>query len=800
MQCVRFMTTFFRELQLAARSLAKSPTLALVAISTLAIGIGANTAVFTLAHAVLLAPLPYEEPDRVVRVLPEAPVSAELFDHVAETADSYGAVAIAVPTAVSLTGEGRPQEVEGVRVSPGYFDVLGVETALGTKFDDGARLPGNDRVAILGHGLWQRRFGGDPGIVGRTVLLGKVPHTVVGVLPDSFDPLHEGSEVWLPVAVDRGDEAYWDWIAYAMYGRLQDGATAASAGAELNRALASYEEIRPGYLSNLVGTGTVRPLLEHLTGDVQTTFLLLSVGVGLVLLIGCANLANLLLARLTARRHELALRSALGAGTWRLMGHVLAESLLLALVGGLAGVEAAWWSMRALVELLAGSMPRVVDAEVEGRVLLFAFALAAVTALLVGALPALRASRVDPRAQLSASPRASSPRRHRLNHTLVAAEVALAVVLVAGTGLLVKSFATVSRVELGFDPERLLTLQISAPDSYPEGPERGRYFEEVLERVRAVPGVASAAAMNRPPMTPGDVGIAFSPQGMEMPPGMRSVSVRLVSPGFAEALGMPIVAGRALSQTDREETPPVGLINRAMARRLWGDDDPIGTPLVFEGTDQVWFTVVGVVGDIKQHSLDRDTEPQVYRPIGQAAWEPRMTLLVRSTIAPEALVPGIEEAVWSIAPDVPVSRVATMDALIDRTLRGRKVLVTLFTGFGVIGLVLGMVGVFGMTTYTVGQQRREHGIRLALGATSHQVVRLALLRTLAAVAVGLVGGTALSLPLGRFVESFLFGVEPFDPAVFGAVFAVLVASATVAAWLPSRRAGQVAPTEVLEAE
>jgi predicted permease len=554
------------ELRLAARSLAKSPALTSIAVLTLAVGIGANTAIFTLGHAVLLAPLPYEQPDRLVRVFSETAVSTEFFDHLAERADSFEHLALAAPAAVSVTGDGRPEEVAAVKVTPEYFRVLGVEPELGSLFPDSARIPGEHRVAVLGHGWWSTRYGGDPGVVGSTVRLSGIPHTVIGVLPASFEPLYDGSDLWVPMAIDPADEAHWDWISYSLYGRLRDGATLARANAELAAAVESYEEVRPGYLSGLAETATVKPLLEHMTGNFRTTFLLLFAGVALVLLIACANLANLLLARLTGRRQELALRSALGAGSWRLIGHVLAESLVLSVAGGLVGLEAAWWSLRALVGLLPESMPRVSGVEVETPVLWFAFGLAMVTTLLVGVLPALRAARVDPRGPLGASSRSSSPRHHRLNRALVAGEVALAVVLVAAAGLLVKSFAAVHDVEPGFEPARVLTFQLAAPDDFPEGPRRADYFRQVAERVRAVPGVESAAVMNRPPMTPGDVGVAFSLQGRELPEGMRSVSLRLVSPEFTETLGIPVVAGRPLSPDDRTDAPAVGLINRARSR------------------------------------------------------------------------------------------------------------------------------------------------------------------------------------------------------------------------------------------
>ena len=795
------MRTLFHELRLAVRSLSKSPSLSLVAVLTLAVGIGANTAIFTLAHAVLLAPLPYPQPDRLVRVLPEAPVSPELFDHLAASADGFDEVAIAVPTGVSLLGDGRPREVPALLVSPEYFRLLGVEPALGAGFDPTARLPGSPPVALLSHRLWQSRFGGDPEIVGRTVRLGRGPATVVGVLPAAFEPLYEETQVWLPVVIDPGREEYWDWIGYALYGRLASGVTTERATGELRAALASYEELRPGYLGGFAATATVEPLREALTGDLETTFALLFVGVAVVLLIACANLANLMLARLTARRHELALRSALGAGAAQLTGHVLAESLVLSVVGGLLGVEGAWWAIRELAAgMLPDTMPRTAGAAVNGPVLAFALGLAVLTTLLVGVLPVLRAVRVDPRAQLAASPRSSSPRRHRLNHLLVAVEVALAVVLVVAAGLLVKSFAAVHQEEIGFDPSRVLTLQLQAPDDVPEGPRRGLFFERVLDSVRAVPGVSTAAAMSRSPMTPGDVGLAFGLEGREMPPGMRSVSVRLVSPDFAEALRIPLVAGRALSPFDRADTPPVGLINRSLAVRLFGAEDPVGERLVFKETGEVWFTVVGVVGDIKQHRLDRATEPQVYRPIAQASWEPRMSLLIRTESLPESVVTGVEEAIWSVAPDVPVSRVATMDELIGRSLESRRLLVTLFSGFGGIGLLLGIVGVFGVTTYVAGQQRIENGIRLALGATSLQLVGLTLRRTLGAVGIGLAAGYLASLLLGRLIEGFLFAVGPRDPAVYATVLVALLAAATLAAWLPARRAGQVEPTEVLKGE
>jgi len=795
------MRTLIHELRLAVRSLSRSPSLSLVAVLTLAVGIGANTTIFTLAHAVLLSPLPYPAPDRLVRVLPEAPVSPELFDHFSASADGFDEVAIAAPAGVSLLGDGRPQEVPGLRVSPEYFELLGVEPVLGTAFEPATRRPGSPPVAILSHHLWQSRFGGDPGVVGRTVRLGQGPTTVVGVLPASFEPLYEDTQVWLPVVIDPQREEYWDWIGYALYGRLANGVTTERATGELRAVLASYEELRPGYLGSFASTATVEPLRDALVGDVETTFVLLFVGVGVVLLIACANLANLMLARLTARRHELALRSALGAGAPQLMGHVLAESLVLSVVGGLLGVEGAWWAVRELsTGMLPDAMPRTAGAAVNGPVLGFALGLAVLTTLLVGVLPVLRAVRVDPRAQLAGAPRSSSPRRHRLNHLLVAVEVALAVVLVVAAGLLVRSFAAVHHEELGFNPDRVLTLQLQAPDEIPEGPQRGRFFEHVLDSVRAVPGVSAAAAMSRSPMTPGDVGLGFGLEGREMPPGMRSVSVRLVSPEFAEALRIPLVAGRALSPRDRADTPPVGLINRSLATRLFGTENPVGERLVFKETGELWFTVVGVVGDIKQHRLDRATEPQVYRPIAQASWEPRMSLLIRTETLPQSALTGVEEAIWSVAPDVPVSRVATMDELIGRSLESRRLLVTLFSGFGGIGLLLGIVGVFGVTTYVAGQQRIENGIRLALGATSFQVIGLTLRRTLGAVGIGLAVGSLAALLLGRLLEGFLFAVGPRDPAVYAIVLVALAAAATVAAWLPARRAGQVEPTEVLKGE
>ena len=793
------MDVWIKDLRYALRTLRKSPTLTIFALLTLALGIGVNTAVFSVTRGVLLAPLPYPDASSIVRVWAEWPTNAEFYLHFRERTSAFTALSLYRPTTFSLSADGRPEEIHGAAVTGEHFDVVGVRPALGRAFAPGESLPGHGEVAVLSHGLWRGRFGGDPAVIGRLVTLNGRRHQVVGVMPASYTPFGERSQVWVPITIDDADELHWDRFTYAMMGRLGPAVTCERATGDLRAAMATYEEVRPGYLTGFED-GTVVPWHEYLVGDVRSTFIVLFGAVGLVLLIACANIANLLLVRITGRRRELALRGVLGAGRRRLVAQVLTESTLLSLLGGALGILVGSWTLSALVDYLPSSVPRVSEIRIDAPVMVFALALAVVSGLVFGLLPALRAGRVDQRSVLTSGARGLTVSSQRPFHVLIAAEIALAVVLVIGAGLLVKSFRALLDVDVGFSTERVLTLNLKPPaGSYSDDAARRGYFERVAERAAMVPGVEAAAMISRLPMTRGDVSFNFSLPGRELPVDSRSVSVRVMTPEFLTTLGIPLLHGRPLSASDHSEAPPVGLINQAMARRLWGEENAVGQELFFE-EDEPWFTVVGVVADIRQHRLDQDTVPQVYRPLAQAPWATRMALVVRTAAGVPTVLPALEEATWSIDPHVPITGVATIEELIRRSLADSRLLTTLFSLFGALALVLGALGVAGVTWYSVVQRTRENGIRLALGATGRDVLRTTLARALVPVVAGLGLGVLASLGLTRLLRGFLYQVAPTDPLVFGVVLVLLGTCATLAAWLPARRATKADPMIAIRAD
>ena len=795
------MDAWINDLRYALRTLRKSPTLTTFALLTLALGIGANTAIFSVTRAVLLAPLPYPDASSIVRVWAEWPTSAEFYLHLRQRSSAFAALSLYRPQMTfSLSGDGRPEEVRGSAVTDEYFDVTGVRPVLGRAFAPEESRPGHGEVAILSHGLWQRRFGGDPAVVGRPMDLDGRQHTIVGVMPASYTPLDERSQLWVPIAIDATDELHWDQFTYAMIGRLGPGTTAERATGDLRAAMAAYDEVRPGYLAGQEDS-TVVPWREHLVSNVRATFFVLFAAVGLVLLIACANVASLLLVRITGRRRELALRSVLGAGRRRLITQVLTECTLLSLLGGALGILAGSWTLGALVDHLPSSMPRLSAIRIDASVMTFTVILSVIAGLVFGLLPALRAGRVDQRSALASGARGLTVSSQRPYHLLIAAEIALAVVLVIGAGLLVKSFRELQGVDVGFTTERVLTLNLKPPTgAYSDDAARRGYFERVADRVGEVPGVTAAALINRQPMTPGDVSFGFSLPGRELTALSSSVSVRVMTPELLTSLGIPLLHGRPLSDTDHPEAPPVGLINQALARQLWGDEAAaIGRRFYFDA-DELWFTVVGVVADIRQHRLDQDTVPQVYRPLAQASWAKRMALVVRTTADAPEMLPALEEAIWSVDSQVPITGVATMEELIRGSVADSRLLTALFSLFGTLALMLGAIGVFGVTWYSVAQRTRENGIRMALGATGKNVVQTTLVRALRPVVAGLVVGGLASLGLTQFLGSFLFRVAPTDPLVFGAVFVLLGICATLAAWLPARRTTKVDPMIALSTD
>ncbi|MEM8993683.1 MAG: ABC transporter permease [Acidobacteriota bacterium] len=806
------MSSMMHDVRLAIRSLRKRPGFTAVAVATLVLGIGANTAIFTLVRAVLLAPLPYPEPDRLVQVWPQRPVSLEMARAFEASTDAWGAVSAYGSSLVTLTGEGRPAQLAGLEVAPAYFEALGVEPGLGRAFTDAERRVGAEPVAILSDALWRSRFAGDPGIIGRTLRLGGELRRVVGVMPEGHRSLVPDTDVWLPIILDPAAETYREWAVYRLLARLEPGVSPELAQVEARRVVAALHRDMPAYVTaDARRTTTVEPLLDRIVGGARTTLWLLFGAVALVLVVACANVANLMLARGAGRRRELALRSALGAGRRHLFTQVLTESLVLAVAGGALGALAAAWTVQALEGRLAASLPRVDQVAIDGTVLLFSTALSTLAGIGFGLLPAFQSTGVDLADAMKRSSRSITsgpgrrspgPGRLDLHRGLVAAEIAVSVILVVGAGLLTKSVWRANHVDLGFETGQILTLQIQ-PDArrFGDGDERSRLYGELVDRLAELPGVESAGGVNQLPLTRGDIKLPIMAKDRPAPDGRSApwTSLRIITPGFMETLGVELVAGRAINDADRARGPAVGLVNRALASQLWGEESPLGRELVYEDGSP-FFTVVGVVADTRQRGPDQPIAPQAYRPASQETWATDFAFALRTSVPPAGLITAVEEAVWALDSAAPITEVRTMEAIAARSLAGKRQLVTLFSGFALLALILGAVGVYGVTAFMVGGRTRETAIRMALGADARSVVLGSLGRLAWPVGLGLAAGLLGAWSLSHLLGSLLFEVKATDPGVFLTVALVLTLTVAVAGYPPARRASRVDPAAVLGSE
>ncbi len=801
----------WQDIRWAARGLIKTPGFTVLAALTLALGVGANTAIFSVVRGVVLEPLPYERPEEIVRVWPERRLSKEMLVAF-EEASSFSSVSGYHGVNFTLTGDGEPEELSGLAVAPGHFAVLGTRPAFGRRFEPADREPGAEPVVILSHGLWQARFGADPRILGRSIAVDGLGHnarTVVGVLPEDFTSVvRQSAQLWTPLTFDIGNpDDYRDMLGLRALARLSPGTSQEQATAEVKTIAGRLQQAQPSYHTDeQVRTASVMPLHEVLTGSVRSTLWMLLGAVGLVLLIGCSNVANMLLARAGDRRREMAVRSALGAGRGRLIRQLLTESALLGLLGGGIGLLSAVWLESFLVNHLPASLPRAQTVGIGQQELIFAGAVSLLAAVIFGLVPAWRAVRSHARHSLAADGRPTAgPGSHRLNQGLVTAEVALSVILVVAAGLMLKSLWRLNEVEPGFTPEKVLTLRLSPPTArYGDAARLSGYYTRVLERLEAVPGVDSAGAINLLPMTTANLGVGYSTE--DHPPTAdapgRMVSLRIVAPGYFETLGVPLIAGRPLAASDRDGTESVGMINRAMAEELWPGRDAVGKRILWDDGSP-WFTVAGVVGDVRQHRLELEAAPEVYLPFAQAftqLFSPAMFLTVRTAGDPTALIPATREAVWSVDADVPISRAAAMPQVIETSLSSQRLTVLLLSCFGVLALLLGAVGVYGVGSYTVSRRTREIGVRMALGARRATMLRSVMVRELIPVVAGIALGTAGALAATRLLASSLYGVAASDPLTYATVALVLGAVAIAASYLPARRAAQVDPIVALRSE
>ena len=795
------------DLRFALRQFVKSPGFVLVAGLTLALGIGANTAIFSVVDAVLLKPLPYPESDRIVQVW-EAPntggraiacggVFMDWQDHTTQ----LETIAAAHNVNQNLTGDGEPARIAGLQVSADYLRVLRINPELGRGFAPADDVPGGDRhVAIITHELWQTRFPGDRAVIGRPLRLDGESYTIIGVLPPHA--LLTPNVEFLTPATIRADawkqSRDYNYVC-AVIGRLKTGANLTRAAAELTAAKQALNASYPKF--KVPWTVTLQTLHEATFGNFRPYILTLLAAVGFVLLIACANVANLLLAKASSRQGEIAVRIALGATSARVIRQLLTESMLLALAGGAAGVFLAWVAIDPLVAFTGVQAAPGVTIEVDGRVLLFALASTAATGLLFGLFPALSLARPDLNAQLKEGVRGSTGgTRRRLQSLLIVSETALTVVLLVSAGLLLRSFVKALNADLGFNAESVLAFDISQPGTKtPTLGHRVRFVREVLERVGQIPGVASVGVASSTPMNGnfyyGDL-VTREDQPDTRNDARFNAGFDGVSGDFFKTLGIPLLRGRLLTEADNDQkAPKVMIVNDVLARRLFGDEDAVGRLLHFK--DATW-EVVGVVGSVRRFALNFDPTPQVYFAQVNFPWY--NSFVVRTRVPPLTLGPDVRRAVLAVDPEQPIANLGTLEQSVGNSVQTSRIVLTLVGLFAATALVLACIGIYGVMAYTVAQRTREMGIRIALGAGAGQVVALVLRDGMKLVVLGLLAGALASLGAGQLLSSQLYQVTGRDPLVFTLVALVLLGVALLACWLPARKATRVDPVTALRAE
>jgi predicted permease len=801
-----------QDLRFAGRSLSRRPGFAAVALLTIGLGIAATTTIFSLVNGILLEPLPYPEPDRLVVVWPEQWYSQRFFEQLERDTSSYKAIAGFAYRGGILTGSretvnGGAELLLGPRVTDGFFDVLGVEPLLGRSFAEGEDRPGRDDLLVLSHRLWQQRFGGAPEVLGRRVRLSGVDRAIVGVLPPDLELPHLDADIVFPQRIEPGVATYTSAEMKAI-ARLAPGVTLDEATAELQTVIPQWRE-QQGRPEGWGATARVVPLRDFLVEETRPGLLLLFAAVGLILIVATVNVANLLLAQALSRRQELAMRVALGAGTLRLLRQHLAESTLLGLSGGLVGLAVATLLLPFVVGLMPQDTPRLAAIDVDGGVLAFCLLLSLVTGWTVGLLPALQARGTDLRRTLASGGRGGTGGRGGLRAALVAAEVALAVLLLAGCGLLLKSFWRLQQVDPGFEPRGLLTFElIPDADRVRSAEEADRYFAEADRRLESIPGVESAATVWRAPLAL-DGGITFYWEAGRRPPSGEPSPVcryRPISPDYFRTAGIPLLAGRAFTAADRAMSEPVAILSRAAAERLFPDRNALGRKVFVDMPDEVEATVIGIAGDVRMLGPGRDAPDTVYRPYLQSG-----PIMDAFEAYPRAFVVRVDDPATSVAaqarstlleidPNAVLHELRTLTAAIDEAMTGRRattVLLALFTG---TALLLGSIGVYGVMAYTVRARTRETGIRIALGASPRDVVAGVLGTSLRIAGLGAAVGIGLALALSRVLARFVFEVEPTDPAVLLAALAIALSTAVVATLLPARRAARTDPAATLTAE
>jgi putative ABC transport system permease protein len=803
-----FASDLLQDIRYAARKLRASPGFAAVAVLTLALGIGANTAIFSVVNAAMLQRLPFQDPDRLVMVWETSPRTgtqnvANPFNFLnwKDRNHSFERISALVGTGAGLTGDGEPEQIDRLYVTDDFFEILGVQPALGRWFTAQDHRSDAEDVVIVSFELWQRRYGGDPKILGRKIQLNQKPQTIVGVMPPGFRFPQTHADLWQPMGLTQANAKpggrYLSTVA-----RLRRGATIASARADMNVIASQLQKEIPEFDSKW--GATVISLREQTVGKMRTPLLVLLGAVGLVLLIACANVANLMLMRAAGRCREIAIRGALGAGAWRIARQLLVESVLIGLAGGLGGLLIGIWAMRVLTAALPDTIAysTIKQIRIDTAVLLFTTAASMATGILFGLAPAIKAARSDLQEALRDGGRGIAGGRSRLRSALVVAEVTLSMVLLVGAGLLIRSFARLASVTPGFDARHVLSMQLSEDGLYKKDEDFLQFNSEMLERVRRVPGVEAAGTSHFVPLGRIIPATGFwradrpTPNHGEEP----ITEVLCVLPGYFAAMSIPIEHGRVFTERDRAGAPPAVVVNAALVRQTFPGEDPIGKRLYIQwGHPDAGYEIVGVVGDVRQQSLDQAAKPGLYLPTLQEPTTP-VFLVARTVGDPTRLARAIQAEIHSLNRAIPISDVRTMDAYVADSVSAPRFQAILLGGFAALAVLLASVGIFGVISYAVAQRTREIGVRRALGAGTAGVMRLVLVQALALAGLGIVIGLAGALAISRVLRTMLFGITPTDTLTFASVSIGLLAVAALAAYLPARRAARIDPMHALRYE
>jgi putative ABC transport system permease protein len=825
------MDSLWQDVRFAWRGLVRAPGFAAIAVATLALGIGANSAIFTVVNAVVMRPLPYTEPDRLARVTSDFTglgstdvglSQPELADY-RDRSGIFEALAGVWALNANLTEVDEPERVEVLLASPSYFDVLGARPQLGRLFRPDDEGPGITEVLVISDALWRRRFASSPSAIGRRLKIDQDWYTVIGVLPPEFR--HPGRSVltdvdaWAPasfIGKPFPEQAQrFNYFITGAIGRLKPGITVNEARQRLAVVAQGFRDAYPNiYPARAAWAPRLLPLQEDVVGPVRSTLLMLFGAVGLVLLIACVNIANLLMVRASSRERELAVRRALGASRGRLARLLLVESLMLATLGGAAGAVVTGWLLALLLAIVPSGLPRLAEIHVDANVVAFTGAASLLTALMFGALPALQSSRIEVNRALNGGMRGGTVGKGWMRSTLVVVEVAMAVVLLVGATLLVRSFWRVQRVELGFEPARVLTAKLWLPQ--PNDPDQGRYshrttghqarlatYEEILRRAAALPGVTAAAAAESLPLDGTRSSVVFTAEGTEGEDQSRVPTAQYTSASarYFEVMGIRLLRGRTFGDQDDGKAAPAIVVTESIARRSWPGQDPIGKRLHLGGPQakNPWLTVVGVVDEMRTRRIEEEPRPTIYRPLTQRSGL-ALSLALKTQSDSARLRQPLAAAVRAVDPDLPAFGIRPLAELVAAATASRRFSTQLLTSFAGLALALAAIGIYGVMAFVVGQRTREIGIRIALGARSSEVVRMVLGQALALAAVGLAAGLAAAALVTRLLVGLLFEVRPTDPITYTLIAGLLSATVAFAAWRPARRAAMVDPTTALRGD